>query len=26
MIEYIYDPLISGEKHDWGLCDGDSKK
>ena len=26
MIEYIYDPLISGDKHDWGLCDGDNKK
>ncbi len=26
MIEYIYDPLINGEKHDWGLTDSDSKK
>lgn len=26
MIEYIYDPLISGDKHDWGLCDQESKK
>ena len=26
MIEYIYDPLISAEKHDWGLTDSDSKK
>lgn len=26
MIEYIYDPLINGEKHDWGLTDTDSKK
>jgi hypothetical protein len=26
MIEYIYDPLINGEKHDWGLTDNDSKR
>ena len=26
MIEYIYDPLINGEKYDWGLTDNDSKK
>ena len=26
MIEYIYDPLINEDKHDWGLTDGESKK
>jgi len=26
MIEYIYDPLINGDKHDWGLTDPESKK
>lgn len=26
MIEYIYDPLINGEKHDWGLTDQESRK
>jgi hypothetical protein len=26
MIEYIYDPLINGEKHDWGQTDTESKK
>jgi hypothetical protein len=26
MIEYIYDPLISADKHDWGLTDAESKK
>lgn len=26
MIEYIYDPLISSDKHDWGFTDPESKK
>jgi hypothetical protein len=26
MIEYIYDPLLNGEKHDWGQTDHESKK
>lgn len=26
MIEYIYDPLMSSDKHEWGMSDPESKK